>query len=222
MKSWSYSRLKQYELCPHTQTLREQRAPKLDKPKNRGTELHELLEEWFKTDDDVPKLFKKVETRLLEMRDQSREVEAEFGFNEEWSVVPYDEAFLRAKIDWLCFPEPEIVIIRDFKTGKSWGNEVNHIQQLQFYACCAMMKHKEVQTFNVGDLYVDEGKETNFTWDLPKVERFFVNFTERSNRMFNDDLRLAKPSRSRCRFCDWGPSNGSGACEYGVPWEQNS
>lgn len=225
--SWSFSRLDAYSRCPYTIRLVADKAPQLkeDEP-NRGTQIHKLAELFVTGElETLPKQLSKLAPQFEEARaaylDGTCHAEQPWGFKKDWSPCGWfdDDIWLRVKTD-LYFEHPgetsaEVV---DVKTGRSWGNEVRHAQQNILYAIAAFQRDPDLETVETTHYYTDEGKVKHKVHvQNANFERQFERFMERAHTMLNDEDPTPRPNKQTCRFCPWGPSNGSGACEYGVP-----
>jgi CRISPR/Cas system-associated exonuclease Cas4 (RecB family) len=228
--TWSFSRLKDYERCPHTQQLRLNNAPKPPFEINRGTEIHESTEKYIRGElaDRQAERYEKQIHRSLHLVKPLAEayqdgakitLEEEWGFTENWEPCAWDspDIWLRVQCDAVEHHSETLQII-DWKTGRSYGNELNHIQQLQLYAIAGFMRYPEIETVTVEDRYLDEGRVLGRTYARDeKFETLFIKWNERAQKMLTDTAFLPKPNRTNCRFCDYGLNKGTGVCEYAVP-----
>jgi RecB family exonuclease len=229
LKSWSFSSLREFERCNFTAYHRAMKSPKLvEEGKNRGTLIHEACEAYIKGQIGVlPKPLSKVERQMDEYREAYEAgtawVEEPWAFDVAWNPVDWNapDVWLRVQIDLrrIGAGGDNTLHIVDFKSGKSWGNELQHIQQLQLYAVTSFVKFPEVHTITATDLYIDEGKElTKIYARDEKYEKLLMKWIDRSEAMLTCTDPKPRPARHTCRFCPWGISNGSGACDYAVAY----
>jgi hypothetical protein len=194
--SWSFSRLTEYERCPHTQSFpyRHQEPTPAAKA---GIDAHKVCENWIKfggRNDSCPEFDGFDWNNLVKINPFT---EIKLGLNESWQKTPYKEAWLKIIIDALT---PDFTTIIDYKIGRREYNDVKHIQQMQLYACAvdAIYKPTEVPT----ELwYLGEGHIKASTYTPEKLVILRPKFHARAERMLNDKTLSPKPSKSNCRFC---------------------
>lgn len=228
--SWSFSALMDYEGCPYRIKLKANKAERYEEPEeNRGNIVHSAAEDFVigKRPDLIKELNKfaeKFEDERQLYTEGKLAVEDEWGFDRQWRPASWKEATLRMKLDEFQWNQgDEICTIIDHKTGKKWGNEVKHTQQGQLYMVGTFMRYPEIQSIDVRFRYLDENKETSKVYYRDeKFDRYFERFNARAEKMLSDDSPRPKPSRHNCRFCPYSPNpgKGSGACPYGVPYDQ--
>lgn len=224
-RSWSYSSLKDYETCAHRIGLKLNKAPVLPQEENRGTVIHRLCEEFVKGEiEELPRELRKFEEQFLEDRDSFfqgvMEVEQEWGFDADWETCSWFEAWLRVKCDQVHHLAEHELRVTDHKTGKSFGNEVPHLQQAQLYALAAFMRYPKVEAIETEMRYLDEGKRKLKLWSRDKdCVRLLAQYTKRQLPYQVDTVFKPNPNRMNCRFCRYGVTNGSSACAHAVPWE---
>lgn len=228
IKKWSFSALKDYEECPYRVYLkRVERAPTPDisgqesHPLVRGDRIHKEAEAFVRGEGPLTKDLRKFSTELegLQQRftDGTVQVEQEWGFTKEWAVTDWRDPACWAMIKADVVDELDgglTLHVIDYKTGKKFGNEVKHQQQVQLYSLGAFMRYPEAQLVKTSLYYLDEGKDTTRTYTRPFVNEILPRWTERASRMTNAMVFPPKPNKSKCRYCSYGTANGSGACPY--------
>lgn len=228
ISAWSISRLFDFEACPHRAYLRilaKAPVPEYDDthPMVRGRRIHTEVEQYINGNTDtLPSAGKKLQATLDFCREHFKEgkatVEDQWGFDEEWGPVGWfdDRVWLRMATDCFVTFDPSASNIYDWKTGKSFGNEVKYMQQMQLYACGAFMRHPELEYLDVTLGFLDDGKITTKAFERDdKINKLIAKFTERGKRMTSCVDFRPKPNKINCRFCPFGPS-GTRACVYGV------
>jgi RecB family exonuclease len=166
LKRWSYSSLTKFERCKFAaylngvKKIREPSGPAAE----RGTAIHDMLENFVKgNSEELPKeVLKKgrepVYRRLQEgYFNNTVQAEAEWGFTLNWEPTTWDEAWCVFKIDLLEFETPTSLLIRDYKTGRQFGNEMKHSEQCLFYAVAAFAQFPEVEFIRTDIDYIDQG-----------------------------------------------------------------
>jgi hypothetical protein len=195
-----------------------------DHPMMRGRRIHEEVEHYINgTTGDFPSSGKKMKDTLDYCRDTFAEgnatVEERWGFDDEWGTTGWfdDNIWLRMATDCAIASDDTSAEIYDWKTGKSFGNEVKYMQQMQLYACGAFMRDARLEYVDVTLGFLDDGKSRvkNFARGT-KVSNLVQRFTERGTRLTNNVDWRPKPNAMNCKWCPFGPTNGTGACIHGV------
>jgi hypothetical protein len=196
-----------------------------DHPLKRGLRIHKEVEHFISgATDDFPSSGKKLKDELEYCRrayvDGLASVEEQWGFNRDWETVGWwdNDVWLRVATD--CYIDPQgdntEAIIYDWKTGKSFGNEVKYAQQGQLYAIGAFMRNSELDHACVNFGFLDDGKlRTKYYERGAKLNKLIAKFEERGNRLTSCLDFRPKPNALNCKYCPFGPSN-TGACIYGV------
>lgn len=228
ISAWSFNRLMDFETCPYRSYLDIiERSPGPELPDNhpmlRGSEIHELIDQYIKGEGKPDKVFKSLQETIDFCREHYAEgtarSEERWAFDNTWGVLDdwmHDQVWVRIVADCLVHLDERTALIYDWKTGKSWGNEVKHTQQGQLYAIAAFYKFPMLDTIDVAMGYVDEGKCKPKTYQRDaKFFRLASRWHDRGLRMTEATTFPPKPNAMNCRYCKFGPS-GTGACIYGV------
>jgi len=172
--------------------------------------------------DDFPSSGKKLKELLEYCREQYAEgnatVEDQWGLDKDWGATGWydDDVWLRGAADCMILFEPDAAHLYDWKTGKSFGNEVRLMQQTQLYACIAFMLYPKLEYIDVTLAFLDDGKlRTKHFERGAKINALVARFTERGNRMTNCVDFAPTPNLANCKYCPFGPG-GTNACMYGV------
>jgi len=226
--AWSISRLLEYEACPHRAYLRhvvKSPQPELaaDHPMIRGRRIHTEVEEYINgKSEDFPSSGKKLKETLDRCKAEyvwgNATVEEQWGFDRSWGPVGWFDSnvWLRMATDCTVSHDPSESEIFDWKTGKSFGNEVKYMQQMQLYACGAFMLNPELEYLDVTLGFLDDGKTRTKSFERGrKIVKLIQRFTDRGNHMIDCVDFRPKPSTMNCKYCPFGPT-GTGACAYGV------
>jgi RecB family exonuclease len=229
INSWSFSSLKQYEKCPHSIYLKRikriEGPPADDKsPLIRGVKIHEEAEEFVDGRlPDLPKSLKKFEDEFEDLcglfLDGIVMLEEEWGYLRDWTPCDYNDfenVWLRIKGDAVIQYDKETFTIIDYKTGKSWGNEVSHTQQGQLYAIGLLHRFPSAESITVEFWYLDEGRTTRKHYTRAKLDRVKAAFDKRANAMTTTIDFPPKPNAMNCKWCDYGVFKGNGKCAFAV------
>lgn len=232
IKHWSYSSLTTFEACPYRLWLdrvEHQPRPEIseDHPIQRGIRVHEALEHYIVGQRDEPPA---EAHRYLPMIEELRVAytaarvtcESAWWFTQDWAPCESNspDRWLVVKTDVAHHATPAQMTIIDWKTGKSYMKDVKHGGQMQLYATAAFMKFPDLEMVTVKLPYLDEAPpEKTRLYLRPQIEPFIRSFSRRAGALLSDAKAgrfPPKPNRSNCKFCDFGPANGTGVCAYGV------
>ena len=221
--TWSFSALQVFEQCPHRMYLK--RVQKLEEPQHeaaaRGTKIHDLAEKWVmgEAGEELPKELGKLPAgfeALREAYDDGRvELEGDWGFDIEWQTCGWtdESVWARVKCDAVEFEDETSIRVIDYKTGKKFGNELKHNQQLMLYAVATFLRFPDCQFVNAELWYLDEGKTTSKSYTREMAMKFHPTWHERALRMTTCNDFKPVPSKANCRWCHYRKSRD---CAWGV------
>lgn len=127
-------------------------------------------------------------------------------------------AWLRLKLDAMVMHDEYTATVIDFKTGRKFGNEVKHAEQLQLYQLVTFLRYPKLETVFAELWYLDQKEGENLTsqkFTRSQGLRFKPRFHQRGMALTTCDEWPANPSRFTCQWCQYGPWNG-GQCQVGV------
>lgn len=221
--AWSYSSLKDLAACPYRLYLAKiKRHKKADKSPvlQRGIEVHEMCEQYIKgLVLEWPTEFKDWENEFEELRglfsEQKAYPECELAFTQDWEATAWfgDDTWARFKADCIVQENETSYRLIDFKTGKKFGNEFSHSQQLQYYAAGLSMAFPSAEFIQAEMWYLDQPKtpKLNKSYTREEVTLFLPKITERGLGLTERETWQATPSDQSCRWCDMKEF-----CEYSV------
>jgi hypothetical protein len=229
--SWSFSKLSDFTRCKlafkikHIDKVPEPERPlppgKTEHANDRGTRIHDNIETYIRGDHDAlcPEADKHygmfIDFLRAMFQDGMVEMEGEWAFDQEWVPAPWNNSWLRMKLDVLVHMSKTQALVVDWKTGRHFGNEVSHAEQLTLYAVSSFLRHPELEELTVADLYIDHGVTTERKFTRSQALRFKQNFHDRGMEISNCDVWPANPNMHSCRWCPYGPE-GTGHCTVGV------
>ena len=121
IKSWSYSKLLDYEQCPYRVKLKYlDKVPQGPAPAaERGTMIHGYAEDYVmgklnKLPGELAKFSNEFEVLRTEYKAKHVSLEGEWGFDRDWMPTDYKGAWLRMKGDAILFQGTSAVVI-DYK-----------------------------------------------------------------------------------------------------------
>jgi len=234
ISTWSFSRLSDFERCRFLAKLKYvDKIPEPVRPlkpgqtehaNDRGTRIHDAAELYVKDPNIalIPEL-NKFAADFEELRALFAEgkviLEQEWAVDKDWVPVAWSSAtaWNRAKLDAFVHTSPTHGRAIDYKTGRKYGNEVKHAEQLQLYQLLSFMRFPELEEVTVELWYIDQGPDHTTTMKFTKDQglRFFKNFNERGLAVTTCTEFKPNPNAYSCKWCMYGPK-GSGHCAVGV------
>lgn len=124
-------------------------------------------------------------------------------------------AWLRMKLDAIVHHDKTTATVIDYKSGRKFGNEVKHGEQLQIYQLAAFMRFPELQTVYAEAWYIDQDEVTSQRYTRAMGLRYREKFTSRGDAVLACTEFPANPNKFTCKWCMYGPW-GSGDCSEGV------
>lgn len=217
--SWSHSKLVEFDKCKYRTFLlhvkrvpeppRELRPGQTEHANERGSRIHDEAERFVRGQlKELPYELRSFEQEFLRLRELFRQgivsVEGNWGFNRDWEPEDWRKAWHRSKLDAIVLVSEYEAVIIDYKTGKKFGNEVKHGEQLQLYALDAIMRYPKLETVTVELWYPDVNELTTVTYTRDQVLRFRKSFQRRGEDITSCTEWPANPNIFVCRYCDYG------------------
>lgn len=221
--SWSYSRIVDFEGCQYKAWLKY--AARIPDPNpspaaDRGTAIHQLAEDFVRGKiKPLPKELLKFKDEFESLRHKFQfglvTLEEEWAFTLEWEQGEWKTGWLRMKLDASVMLSPTHAAVIDYKTGKKFGNELKHAEQLQLYALAVAIRNPKIQKITAELWYLDIDDITSLTLSREEALRFIKGFDRRGRRMTEATEFRANPNGFTCKWCPYGPW-GTGHCKKGV------
>ena len=199
IKSWSYSQLSDYQMCPHAWMYR--RLVKLPEPPNyymaKGNAAHKIAEEFLLGNlAYIPSVLGKFKNEFEKLKDNSAKPEEAFVLTQDWKHIPdgwmHDNAWLRLKLDARVNN-----YVVDFKTGKQYPE---HIKQGKLYANVMMMLYPEYDNIDVEFWYLNSGEVTSFEFSRKELENDIKEW-ERQVAIMHSDTEFKPTPHRYCSNC---------------------
>ena len=230
IKSGSYSKIVDFEKCKrYAQLKHDLRIPEPERPlkpgqtehaNDRGTRYHTNCEEYVLgiTDEllsDIDAAFGPELDLLRVLHEEGLvSVEGEWGYDRDWNVAPWESAWLRMKLDAMVFHDKTHATVIDYKTGRKFGNEMKHGEQLRLYAIGAALRYPELEVITSELWYLDQKDVTSVTMTRKQALMFKQNFHNRLIKLTTATDFPPNPNKFSCQWCQYGPWNG-GQCPDG-------
>lgn len=227
--SWSFSRLGDFDKCKKYYWLKhEQKVPEIPRPlppgktehaNDRGSRIHDDAEKFVRGTGPFTK-------ELTEFRQEFEHLahlfkagkvslEGEWGMNRDWEPTDWKSAWQRLKLDALVFASSTEAVAIDYKSGRKFGNEVKHAQQLQSYQLNTFLRYPELEVVHTELWYLDVKDITIQTYTRDQGLRFKRTFDQRGKALTSCTSWPANPNKFSCQWCTYGP-DGTGDCPEGV------
>lgn len=227
--SWSFSKAQDFTRCKLAYKIKHiDRVPEPERPlpkgktehgNDRGTRIHDNIESYIRGEHDAlcEEANKYYGTEIDFLRlwyaEGMVEMEGQWAFDDEWNVAAWETGWLRMKLDVLVRVSPTQAIVGDWKSGRHFGNEVTHANQLNLYAVATFLRHPELEEISVADYYVDHGKTTERVFTREQALRYRRTFDKQGKDITNCVSFPANPNKFSCQYCPWGET---GHCAVSV------
>lgn len=199
---WSFSSLELYEKCPQWWKRkyidRMKEPPREAGPAERGTELHNCMENFFYAKAPLPENLTYMQPKVDAWKAQKAIAEEEWGFDRDWKITPWATAWLRMKLDVAV---PSIGMVIDYKSGKKDGNEVKHARQGLLYAVGTQIRYPELDKVTVRFEYLDHQKTSERVWRLPQLIAAKETFNRQALQIEADTEHRPNPQKWKCMYC---------------------
>lgn len=228
IKAWSYSLAKQFKRCPYSVKLQKiDGSPGPERADNHpitlGEQLHLNMEQYIKGEiDTLDKRLSKFVEPIEEFREAYPkgyiQVEEEWAFTQNLEPTGWrsNDCWLRVKLDIFVELDQHNAIVIDLKTGRRDGNEVAHTQQGKLYALAAFLRNSELTNVNVDFWYSKEKKRVQRHYTREQILSYAPRLLNLGMQVTRAEHFPPKPNPMNCKYCDYGPVNGTNACHYGV------
>lgn len=222
-KSWSFSRLQDYERCPRYAAWRhlEKLPVSTSKAMQRGIDVHTQAEHFILGKErklpaaleSLKRIYAK--TRALYKKNKALfTLEQMWGHAIDWTPIDpkaWNDCWLRVKMDVVFITDRARVLnIDDHKTGKI--KQETHRLQMLLYGTSALHRYPKIQEVRSRMLYVDHGKTEAHVLTRRELLTATEEWNERVRPMFAD-RRFAPRPGNYCTWCDYSKSK-EGPCQY--------
>ena len=230
IKSWSFSRLLDFEACKYRAKLKYlDRVPEPDRPlppgktehaNDRGTRVHTAAELYVQGGVELVPELHNYKVHLDTIRDLYKtgrvSLEGEWAFDAQWNVTAWKSysAWCRMKLDAFVNVDDVSGRVIDFKTGRKHGNEVKHTEQGQLYQLAAFLKYPQLESLSVEFWYTDQPVDQLYSVSYTREQgtRYIDKFTRRAEQLTAATEFPPNPNAHSCRWCPYL----NNACEFGV------
>lgn len=123
---------------------------------------------------------------------------------------------MRVKADAVVNVSDDHAVVIDYKTGRKFGNEIKHGEQLQLYALATVLRNPNIQKVTAELWYLDQDELTPLTITRNQaISKFLKIFDRRACRMTECTRFTPTPNAHSCKWCPYKQS-GTGHCQVGI------
>lgn len=227
IKSWSHSRLMDFEACNYKAFLKiVEKRPDLS-PKTaaeRGTVVHDECENFVNGKLKTPNAIavKHFADELNSLRDHYKagrvSLEGEWGFDRNWQPTEYKTAWLKIKADAVAHLRPDYAVVIDYKTGKRFGNEIKHGEQLMLYSIGTLIRNPKLELTTAELWYFDQNELASTKLPRSRMGSVQRMYDRRGMRMTEATTFPASPNAFSCKWCPYRKADkgGDGFCKFSI------
>jgi hypothetical protein len=147
-------------------------------------------------------------------------LEGEWGYDRQWEPVAWmsSDVWCRIKCDAVAFLSDTEAVVVDYKSGKRYGNEIKHSEQMKLYQLGAFLRYPKLETVTVELWYTDLDELHDQTFRRDQGLRFAEGFARRGEAMTTCEDFPPNPNVFSCKWCPYKPveKGGTGHCSVGV------
>ena len=228
--SWSHSKLTEFDKCKYrTWLLHDQKIPEPARPlpqgktehaNDRGSRIHQAAEDYVRgiRPDLIPELNKfefQIELLAEMFVDGLVSMEGEWALDKDWAPCDWNTGWHRSKVDVIVHHSDERATVIDYKSGRKYGNEVKHAEQMSLYALNAAVRFPKLEVITTELWYVDQNASSVITWPRHKALAMMESFNRRGTALTTCTDWPANPNIYSCQYCMYGPW-GTNHCAVGV------
>ena len=201
--AWSYSKLKDYETCPHRLTLNRNRAATTTSTEAlAGIGTHEAVESFIKNEAPLPSL-NYFMSEIEDLKASGALSELQLGIDRHWKPSDWTTAWGRCVLDAFIATPTENRIV-DFKNGNP--HPIAHTDQAQIYSAIVAQHHPNVP-ITVEFWYLQTGKTYRLRFDPNHLNALVIpRLTARIDALENDRTLRPNPIKYICQYCKYKDS----------------
>ena len=208
LPAWTYSQLDKFETCPKQFYHLRVAKDVVDPPSEHsmwGERVHKAFEQYFLEGKPLPEGMTQWSTlaRHIASLKGDRFCEQKLAVDRAFRAAPWKDSWSRGIADFVLVNNKKAIVL-DFKTGKKKPSE-----QLMLYAGYAFA-HYDVTQVQTGYVWLKERKISKATYHKDAVDKIWLPFVERSNRL-----------TAAYELSQW-PARPSGLCNGWCPVKQCS
>lgn len=214
IKAWSFSSWTNFNECPYKVYLSKiEKAPDPSGPAaERGSRIHTDVENFLQgeTDQLCKEASKHFRELIFSLRNDYEngqvEIEGDWGFDRHWETTGWndDNVWARIKLDAIKHESPTSAWVIDWKSGRKFGNELKHAQQLQLYTIAAFIRYPELEFVRGEMIYLDKNDRLPAEYTREEAMVFIDTWNRRGLEITTATNFEPTPSEHACRWCPHG------------------
>ncbi len=228
--NWSWSLLSVYRSCPYRARLKKidkspEPPPEPNDPRTRGIRVHDNAQKYVEGTGPLTPELAGVEGVLADIKDVRDSgtgivtLEEPIYLDSNWRVTTKENRWLVFITDVHVVIPGQLNMTGDYKTGKKFGNELKHYQQMELYCIGEWSVNAAAgtvfDTYTADLIYVDQKDVVSHEFTPEQLERARARLDVEVGRMMADKVHTPRPNRVTCKYCPFSP-RGTGACPVGV------
>lgn len=124
--------------------------------------------------------------------------------------------WLRLKLDALVFENKHSAIAIDYKSGRKFGNELKHGEQLNLYQLVTFLRYPDLEEVTTELWYLDVDELTQKKFTREQGLKFMRNWDRRANALTTAADFPPNANLHTCKWCMLGDRpGGAGICKVG-------
>jgi hypothetical protein len=181
-----------------------------------GTKVHTAMEDAVRDGTPLPEGMTQWSTLASKLAALPGEKlpEYKFALDRDFQPADWKQSWTRGIAD-LVVVHKDKALVADYKSGKRFGNEIKHGEQVNLYGLLTFLRYPLLETVHVELWYLDVDEITQRTFDRDQALRFKASFDRRGRALTECTAWPANPNKFSCQWCPYGP-DGTGHCTVGV------
>lgn len=234
IRAWSHSRLVDFEQCKFrvklkvVDRIKEPPRPlppgKTEHANDRGTRIHQAAEMYIRGGVELISELRWFAAEFEQVRALQAagkvSLEGEWAFSRDWRPVAWmsSDCWLRVKCDLVVFASDEEAVVVDYKSGKRYGNEVKHGEQMRLYQLGAFVKYPKLKRVTVELWYTDLDELYDQSFTREQGLQFALGYEQKGDMITECEDFPPNPNAFSCKWCPFKPAHlgGTGHCSVGV------
>ena len=234
IKSGSHTRLSKFESCNFAAKLAYiDKIPEPERPlppgktehaNDRGSRIHDAAEKFVKGGVELIPELAKFKVEFHKARDLfaagKASTEGDWAYTKDWEPVAWmsSDVYIRIKCDLVVHRSSSDIVVVDYKSGRRFGNEIKHGEQMQLYVIGALFRFPKAKIVTTELWYIDQDELVPMTYTRDQGMRFVKNFERRLNKMTDAEDFPPNPNVFSCKWCPYKKKEqgGTGHCQVSV------
>jgi hypothetical protein len=112
----------------------------------------------------------------------------------------------------------DYAVVVDYKSGKRYGNEMKHSEQMRLYVIAVLLRNPNIQKVRSELWYLDQDELAKMEYTRAQGLRSVPGFEKRGLELTECEDFPPNPNKFSCKWCPYKPEHlgGTGHCSVGV------